>query len=105
MLLNPLFIYVAYQKFAVVSANGNMMDVGTAITIGGNRRGFRDRGTSALNGAGTGLLGLEKCMALYRRLAILSVAGFALSGVLETAGFLILFTGLGGFRLRRRKTV
>mgnify|MGYP004008496849 FL=1 len=68
MLLNPLFTYVAYQKFAVVSANGNMMDVGTAITIGRNRRGFRDRGTSALNGAGTGLLGLEKCMALYRRL-------------------------------------
>ena len=63
MLLNPLFIYVVYQKFAVVSANGNMMDVGTAITIGRNRRGFRDRGTSALNGAGTGLLGLEKCMA------------------------------------------
>jgi len=27
VLLNPLFIYVAYQKFAVVSANGNIMAV------------------------------------------------------------------------------
>ncbi len=45
MLLNPLFIYVAYQKFAVVSANDNIMAVGTSITIDSNRLGFWGRGT------------------------------------------------------------
>jgi hypothetical protein len=106
---------------AIVSANGNTMDFGTAITIDSNGRGFWGIGTPIVNGTGTGFTGsgevhgVIKAAGSFTSLSFthttenwhrftLGVAGLAPSNVPEPASFLILLSGLAGLRLMRRET-
>ena len=106
---------------AVVSANGNTMDFGTAITIDSNGSGFWGAGTPIVNGTGTGFFGVGEVHGVIKAAGeftslsfthtsenwhgfTLGVEGLAPS-VPEPGSLLILLSGLLGFRLTRRRTV
>lgn len=107
---------------AMVSANNNVIDFGTAITVDSNGRGYWGAGNPVVNGAGTGFTGVGEVHGVFKAAGeftslsfshltenwhgfTLGIEGLAPSSVPAPGTLLILLSGLLGLRISRRKAI